>query len=104
MTSIDTNIVVAYGSPNPVTKEVIANALLKAAEAGPLCICGAVFTELMGFPGRTENDLRDLFEELRISVDWQFDEADWLAAGLAYQGYVSRRRASGGGLPRRIAT
>jgi predicted nucleic acid-binding protein len=104
MTAIDTNVLIAFGNLSAAVSQAASKALSNAAAAGPLCICGAVFSELLGSPGRNGDDLRLLFADLGISVEWQLEEADWQAAGLAYQGYVARRRASSGGLPRRIAT
>jgi predicted nucleic acid-binding protein len=105
MTAIDTNVLIAFGNASTLASKPASAALEKASAAGPLCICGAVFAELLGSPGRNGKDLRILFATLGISVEWRLEEADWESAGLAYQGYVSRRRASGGGLlPRRIAT
>lgn len=104
MTALDTNVLIALRSTDAVASQLAATALRKAASQGPLSICGAVFAEMLGFPGRSSKELIDWFDELEISVKWKFDSADWHLAGEAYQGYVNRRRVSGGGLPRRIAT
>jgi hypothetical protein len=37
-----------------------------------------------------------------VEIDWYFGEEDWRSAGEACQGYVRRRRKSGGGIPRRM--
>jgi predicted nucleic acid-binding protein len=104
MTSLDTNVLVAFGSINVQTTQLVSVTLERLAAQGSLCICGAVFTELLGSPTRNGRDLRSLFATLRILIDWRMEEADWEAAGIAYQGYVNRRKASGGGFPRRIVT
>jgi len=104
MTSIDSNVLIIFGRAGDPANQRAASALARAASIGPLCICGAVFTELLGFPNRTGDHLRSYLDPLRIDVDWQMEEKDWEVAGNAYQGYVARRWKSGGGLPRRVAT
>jgi hypothetical protein len=103
-TSIDSNVLIAFGRSDHSANKIAAALLSDAATKGPLCICGAVFSELLGYPGRSGNELRQFITSLGIRIDWQFGELDWEAAGKAYQGYVQRRRKSGGGLPRRVAT
>jgi len=58
----------------------------------------------MGLPGRQPKQLSDLLQSSNIAIEWEFDEPIWQAAGVAYQGYVRRRKASGGGMPRRVLT
>ena len=100
MTAVDTNVFAALGSPNPSANTAALTGLETARNAGTVCICGAVFAELLGFPGRDSNGLRRRFESFGISIEWGLGESDWETAGLAYRGYVARRRASAGGLPR----
>lgn len=104
MTALDTNVLIALRSSDASANQLAATALRRVAWQGPLSICGAAFAEMLGLPGRSSKDLLDWFAELEITIEWKFDSADWQLAGEAYQGYVNRRRASGGGLPRRIAT
>jgi predicted nucleic acid-binding protein len=104
MIALDTNVLISLRSKDDSESQLALQALAKASAIAPLCICGAVFSELLGLPGRSSNDLRQFFQSMGVSVDWKLEENDWETAGLAYQGYVRRRRASGSGLPRRIAT
>jgi predicted nucleic acid-binding protein len=104
LTAIDTNILAALGSPNVHANAAASAALAKAAAAGPVCVCGAIFAELLGFPGRHSGNLRQFFGTLGISIEWKLEEQDWEAAGLAYQAYVQRRRESPGGLPSMMLT
>lgn len=104
MTSIDANVLVSLWIRNTVENQAASSAMQKAARRGPLCICGPAFSELLGLPGRNPRDLRILLDSSEISVEWTLSEADWETAGLAYQGYVQRRRSSAGGLPRRMLT
>jgi len=104
MIAIDTNVLIALMSSDPATNNPAQAHLQKISAIESLCICGAVFSELLGLPGRDEKQLLQLIDSIRIAIEWETAEADWIAAGVAYQGYVARRRASAGGLPRRIAT
>jgi len=103
-TSIDTNVLLLLWVGDPSWNIRASNAIRNAAKRGPLCICGPVFSELMGLPGRKPEELLQLLESSDIQIEWNLEEADWHAVGLAYQGYVKRRRSSGGGLPRRVLT
>ena len=104
MTSLDTNILVTLWNPNAQASQSVVAALQRTSSAGPLCICGPVYSELMGQPGRDSAGLKKLLESMGISLECAFGEADWESAGLAYQDYVRRRRKSGDGLPRRMLT
>lgn len=63
-----------------------------------------VYSELLGFPGRDSREVRRFLQTLNIEIDWRTEERDWELAGIAYQNYVNRRRKSGVGNSRRIAT
>jgi predicted nucleic acid-binding protein len=104
MTALDSNVLAVLGSQNAAAKAVAQTGLATAAAHGPVCVSGAVFAELLGLPGRDAQRLHQMFDSLGISIDWKFDQSDWITAGLAYQGYVRRRRASSGGLPRLMLT
>jgi predicted nucleic acid-binding protein len=103
-TSIDTNVLLLLWVEDPSWNIRASNAVQNASSRGLLCICGPVFSELMGLPGRKADELLRLLESSDFQIDWDLGEADWLAVGLAYQGYVKRRRKSGGGLPGRLLT
>lgn len=104
ITSIDTNVLILLWVQDPTWNQRASSAVQAASKLGRLCICGAVFGELMSLPGRDAGELERLLRVSGIDVEWDFNEAIWRAAGLAHQGYVKRRKASGGGLPRRILT
>jgi predicted nucleic acid-binding protein len=104
ITSIDTNALVLLWVQDASWNQRASSAIRAASKRGRLCVCGPVFSELMGLPGRSPAQLQRLLEDSDIDIEWNLDEAVWQAAELAYQGYVKRRRASGGGLPRRILT
>ena len=99
-TAIDTNVLVALWDTDPNLNAAAQRALDAAQSQGALVVCGAVFTELLALPGRTEKMLDEFFSDTAISVDWQTTEHSWRAAGRAFQSYVARRGKRD--LPRRI--
>jgi len=103
-TAIDTNVVVALWNPDDTWNLVAQNALDVAEKGGALVICGAVYAELLGSPGRTERFVDGFCRDSHIDVEWQLSEHVWRAAGTAFQGYAKRRRKLGGTEPRRILT
>jgi predicted nucleic acid-binding protein len=104
ITSIDTNVLLLLWAQDPAWNQRASAAIQAASKRGKLCICGPVFSELVGLPGRDAGQLQSLIEASGIDIEWDLNETVWQAAGLAYQGYVQRRRTSGGGLPRRMLT
>ena len=104
MTALDSNVLIALWDRDPSISQSASLACQKIQRSGPIGICGPAFAELMGQPGRTSTQIQRLLESAEIEIDWEFTEPDWLAAGHAYQGYVARRKSSGGGLPRRMLT
>ena len=103
-TSLDTNVLIALWDASSGMTEAVSRACQHSRKRGPIVICGPVFSELLGFPRRTSNEIHRRLEDEQISIEWEFFERDWQTAGLAYQGYVNRRRSSGGGLSRRMLT
>jgi len=104
MTSLDTNVLIALIIQNPETRSPTQSAFQTALNHGPVSVCGAVFSEMLGFPGRNSDDLLRFFEAWGVVIEWDMNREDWMTAGNAYRGYVARRQASGGGLPRRMVT
>jgi hypothetical protein len=101
--SVDTNVFIALMGNEPVANQLAKVSLGQAVASGPVCACGAVFSELLGLPGRNAEVLRRFFDAIGVGIEWTMEEVDGIAAGTAYQGYVARRRAGAGGLPRRMA-
>lgn len=104
ITAIDSNVIVGLWNPDDALNPVARGALETAFAAGALVICGAVFGELVGCPGRNEDFVDDFVRDADIRVDWSSSEAIWRSAGLAYQKYAVRRRRQKTGDPRRILT
>ena len=100
--SIDTNVIVALWDAEDRQYRAAQAALEAALSQGTLVICGAVYSELLAGPGRTEEFLDRFFEETQVRVEWEFGEKIWRSAGTAFQEYGVRRRKRGAGAPRRI--
>ncbi len=100
-TALDTNILSAI-----LTQENRADAariaLLQARRNGSLVLSGAAYAELVASPGATRTVIETVLSATKIQADFTADEVFWFTAGQAYKVYTERRRASGGGLPRRI--
>ncbi len=101
-TAIDTNVLIALWDVDPKLNTLAQQALDSAQARGALVIAGAVYTELMALPGRTEKMLDEFIDDTGIRVDWELNEHVWRAAGKAFQGYVIRRKSQKTNLPRRI--
>ena len=102
--SIDTNLIVALWWQGDAFNHVASQILSKARKAGPLVLSAPVYAELMGDPARSEKELDEFLLETEIQIDWALEEEIWRAAGRAYKGYVQRRRAAVGAIPRRMLT
>jgi hypothetical protein len=103
-TSIDTNVIAYLLNPDDALNRRALSAIESARKAGPIVVSGPVYSELLGLPSRTQAILDELFTVGGIEIDWRFDETIWRTAGIAFQGYVERRLADTGMLPRRILT
>jgi len=74
----------------------------KVFNEGGLVISGAVYSELLAAPGRTEAFIDNFCEETGIAVEWELGEKIWREAGKAIQDYAARRRKRKEAEPRRI--
>jgi predicted nucleic acid-binding protein len=102
ISAIDTNVLVALWDRDDTLNSAAQAALDAAFARGTLVISGAVFAELLAFPGRTESFLNQFLKDTGIAVDWSTDESLWRAAGKSFQKYADRRRKRRAGQPRRI--
>jgi predicted nucleic acid-binding protein len=103
-TSLDTNVLVYLLNEDNALNERALAAIEKSRKSGKLVVSGPVYAELLGLPARTQAILDEFFSIGGIQIDWRFDQTVWRAAGVAFQGYVERRLAGTGLLPRRILT
>jgi predicted nucleic acid-binding protein len=103
-TSLDSNVLVYLLNQDSLLNLRALAAIEQARRSGLLVVSGPVYAELLGLPARTQAILDEFFTIGGIQVDWRFDESAWRVAGVAFQGYVQRRLADTGLLPRRILT
>lgn len=100
--SIDSNVISALWRENDTHNLRAAELLRRAHTQDRLVIFGAVYSELMAGPLKTEAELDEFLSSTEIAVDWGFEEADCREAGRAYRELADRRRKSGSPPPRRI--
>lgn len=100
-TALDSNVISAL-LRGEGTETAIRRVLNASRQQGELVICGAVHAELRAGPGITSHLLDRFLAATGIRVDWLLEEAIWRSAGAAFATYAGRRRASGGGTPRRV--
>jgi predicted nucleic acid-binding protein len=101
-TAIDTNIIVALWDADDMLHRTARELLNTAQGRGPLVICGVVYAELLGAPGRTEAFIDRFCEETGMAVEWELGEKVWRVAGTTFQSYSARRRKQKDAGPRRI--
>jgi hypothetical protein len=98
--ALDTNILSALWNDNDALNLVARKALEAASGQGALVICGVVYAELIGAPGRAEAFVDRFCEEAGITVEWELKEKIWRAAGREFQAYAARRKKHGRSEPR----
>jgi predicted nucleic acid-binding protein len=99
--ALDTNVLSALWNDNDALNRVAAKAL-EDKKQERMAICGVVYAELIGAPGRTEAFVDRFCEEAGIAVEWELKERVWRRAGVAFQEYAARRKKQIGAAPRRL--
>jgi predicted nucleic acid-binding protein len=102
--SLDTNVLIALWDDADTLNLPARQCLDHARAVGRMRLSAPVYCELMGHPSRSIGEIDSFLAATGIDIDWSLEEAVWRAAGAAFQGYVRRRVASNGTLPRRILT
>lgn len=100
-TAIDTNVISALWSVEPLVTKISAS-LDVAHRAGGLTIAAPVYAELLAYPGATAERLDRFLVSTGILADFQMNEAVWREAGHRFAKYAARRRASRAGPPKRL--
>ncbi len=100
-TAIDTNVISALWSGEPLAAKVAAG-LAEAQAQGGLVICGAVYAELMAHPSATQSFVDGFLRETKVVVDFDSGETLWRTAASSFAAYANRRRRSAGGAPKRL--
>jgi len=100
-TAIDTNIVSALWSDEPLARQ-ISRLLGDVRSEGGLVVSGVVYAELLAHPKVAEEFVDQFLAETGIEVDFDFDEEVWRMAARRFSQYAVRRRASRGGPSKRL--
>jgi predicted nucleic acid-binding protein len=100
-TAIDTNVVSALWSAEPLSGQV-SQLLGEARSEGGLVISAVVHAELMAHPKATEEFVDEFLATTGVEIDFDFGEDVWREAARRFARYVARRRASRGGSPKRL--
>jgi predicted nucleic acid-binding protein len=100
-TAIDTNIISALWSTEPLASEA-SGVLAKARAEGGLVISAPVYAELLAHPRVTERFAEEFLAATGIEVEFELDEEVWREAGRRFARYAARRRRSGGGSAQRL--
>ncbi|MGA6984302.1 MAG: PIN domain-containing protein [Candidatus Sulfotelmatobacter sp.] len=100
-TALDTNILSLVWSGAPEATAIIAQ-LLSVRADGALVVSAPVFVELSAVPGLTVPIVRKALDEASIEIDFDPGEDVWQLAAARFAAYATRRRSSGGGLPKRL--
>ncbi len=100
-TALDTNILSALWSGEPLASQISAD-LAAYRAVGGIVICGPVFAELAAHPNASQTFIEEFLKETGVGVDFHIDEDIWRRAAQAYAEYGKRRRHSAGGAPKRL--
>jgi hypothetical protein len=100
--ALDTNVIVALWDAADALHPVARKALDEVSGREALAMCGVVYAELIGAPGRTEAFVDRFCEEAGIAVEWELRERIWRKAGAAFQEYARPRKKQSGAAPRRL--
>ena len=100
--ALDTNVIVALWDGADALHPVARKALEEVSGREALAMCGVVYAELIGAPGRTEAFVDRFCEEAGIAVEWELKERIWRRAGVAFREYATRRKKQSDAEPRRL--
>jgi predicted nucleic acid-binding protein len=100
--ALDTNVIVALWDAADALHPVARKALEEVSGREALAMCGVVYAELIGAPGRTEAFVDRFCEETGIAVEWELKGRIWRRAGVAFQEYAARRKKQSSAEPRRL--
>ena len=100
-TAIDTNVLSALWSKEPLASDIARN-LGNAKREGGLVVSAPVYAELLAYPKATESFVNDFLADTGIAVDFEFQQSVWLEASRRFARYVKRRRQSVHQGPKRL--
>src|SRR5437016_7312681 len=79
-TAIDTNVLSALWSKEPLSSDMARNLGNAKREAG-VVVSARVYAELLAYPKATESFVNDLLADTGIAVDFESQQSVWLEAG-----------------------
>ena len=100
-TAIDTNVISALWSKEPLAATVASN-LARAHTQGGLVICAPVYAELLAYPSATPTFVERFLRDTGIVIDFLLTEPVWRQAARSFAAYAQRRRRSQGGNVKRL--
>lgn len=100
-TAIDTNVISALWSCEPLAAEISA-LLGRLQSEGGLVIGAPIYAELLAHPKVTLEFVDEFLNKTGIVVDFSIDEPVWRHAGQVFAVYAQRRRRSGEKSPKRM--
>ena len=100
-TAIDTNVISALWSAEPLSRD-LPEILEEAASAGGLVICAPVYAELHAHPKVTTVFIDEFLAATGIAIDFDLGKPVWREASIRFAKYASRRRGSRGGGAKRL--
>ena len=92
-TAIDTNVLSALWSKEPLASDMARNLGNAKREAG-VVVSARVYAELLAYPKATESFVNDLLADTGISVDFESQQSVWLEAGRRFARHAKRQRRS----------
>src|SRR5437773_12567511 len=78
-TAIDTNVLSALWSKEPLASDIGRN-LVNAKREGGLVVSAPVYAELLAYPKATESFVNDFLADTGIAVDFEFQQPVWVSA------------------------
>src|SRR5437762_13865783 len=99
-TAIDTNVLSALWSKEPLASDIARN-LGNAKREGGLVVSAPVYAELLAYPKATESFVNDFLADTGIAVDLEFQQPIWRGSGRRLARYATWRRRSAHPGPKR---
>jgi len=82
-TAIDTNVLSALWSKEPLASDIARN-LGNAKKEGGLVVSAPVYAELLAYPKATESFVNDFLADTGIAVDFEFQQPAWVEVGRRF--------------------
>lgn len=100
-TAIDTNVISALWSDEPLASRVAAQ-LEMAHSQGGLVVSAPVYAELLAYPSASREFVERFLRETEIALDFSLSESVWREAAQRFAACAHRRRRSHGGEAKRL--